>query len=57
MVRERFRPWRYTGQDLDVATGLYKMGGRYYQPELERWTQLDPLDVRRTTTCTREDIR
>jgi RHS repeat-associated protein len=35
-------PWRYTGQYQDVATGLYKMGARYYQPELGRWTQPDP---------------
>jgi uncharacterized protein RhaS with RHS repeats len=27
-------PWRYTGQYQDLATGLYKMGARYYQPEL-----------------------
>ncbi len=35
-------PWRYTGQYQDSATGLYKMGARYYQPELGRWTQPDP---------------
>jgi RHS repeat-associated protein len=35
-------PWRYTGQYQDVSTGLYKMGARYYQPELGRWTQPDP---------------
>ncbi len=35
-------PWRYTGQYQDAATGLYKMGARYYQPELGRWTQPDP---------------
>ncbi len=35
-------PWRYTGQYQDSATGLYKMGARYYQPELGRWTQQDP---------------
>jgi RHS repeat-associated protein len=34
-------PWRYTGQHQDVSTGLYKMGARYYQPELGRWTQPD----------------
>jgi RHS repeat-associated protein len=26
----------------DAATGLYKIGARYYQPELGRWTQPDP---------------
>jgi RHS repeat-associated protein len=35
-------PWRYTGQYQDTSTGLYKMGARYYQPELGRWTQPDP---------------
>ncbi len=35
-------PWRYTGQYQDAATGLYKTGARYYQPELGRWTQPDP---------------
>lgn len=33
---------RYTGQYQDTTTGLYKMGARYYQPELGRWTQRDP---------------
>lgn len=37
-----FKPWRYAGQYQDVSTGLYKMGARYYQPELGRWTQPDP---------------
>jgi RHS repeat-associated protein len=37
-----FNPWRYTGQYQDTTTGLYKIGARYYQPELGRWTQLDP---------------
>lgn len=35
-------PWRYAGQYQDVSTGLYKMGARYYQPELGRWSQPDP---------------
>jgi RHS repeat-associated protein len=37
-----FNLWRYAGQYQDVSTGLYKMGARYYQPELGRWTQPDP---------------
>ena len=37
-----FNPWRYTGQYFDDATAMYKMGARYYQPELGRWTQQDP---------------
>ncbi|HWB70621.1 MAG TPA: RHS repeat-associated core domain-containing protein, partial [Egibacteraceae bacterium] len=35
--------WRYAGAWLDAATGLYKMGLRYYSPDLARWTQPDPL--------------
>ncbi len=35
-------PWRYTGAYLD-ATGLYKLGARYYDPAKGRFTQLDPL--------------
>lgn len=38
-------PWRYTGEYQD-PTGLYKIGMRYYQPELGRWTQADPLGQR-----------
>jgi RHS repeat-associated protein len=37
-------PWRYTGAYQD-PTGLYKMGARYYQPELGRWTQKDPSRI------------
>lgn len=35
-------PWRYTGQYQVDATGLYKIGARYYQGDLGRWTQPDP---------------
>jgi RHS repeat-associated protein len=35
-------PYRYTGTYLDSTTGLYKMGVRYYDPNLGRFTQLDP---------------
>ena len=35
-------PWRFAGQYLD-GTGLYKMGERYYDPSLGRWTQQDPI--------------
>jgi RHS repeat-associated protein len=34
-------PWRYAGAYQD-ASGFYKMGLRYYRPELARWTQADP---------------
>ncbi|MEV5320308.1 RHS repeat-associated core domain-containing protein, partial [Streptomyces sp. NPDC052687] len=35
------QPFRYTGAYLD-PTGLYKMGHRYYDPQLGRFTQPDP---------------
>ncbi len=35
------QPYRYTGAYLD-PTGLYKMGARYYDPSLGRFTQPDP---------------
>jgi RHS repeat-associated protein len=34
-------PWRYTGAYQD-STGGYKMGERYYSPQLMHWTQQDP---------------
>jgi len=38
-------PWRYSGQYLDNGTGLYKMGARYYDPTLGRFTQQDQLSA------------
>ncbi|MCF2127652.1 hypothetical protein L1I79_14540 [Strepomyces sp. STD 3.1] len=35
------QPYRYTGTYLDPS-GLYKMGARYYDPQLGRFTQPDP---------------
>jgi RHS repeat-associated protein len=35
-------PWRFAGEYHDESTGLYKIGARYYQPDLGRWTQTDP---------------
>ncbi|MFI5904213.1 RHS repeat-associated core domain-containing protein [Streptomyces cyaneofuscatus] len=35
------QPFRYTGTYLDPS-GLYKMGARYYDPQLARFTQPDP---------------
>ncbi|MFI8191661.1 RHS repeat-associated core domain-containing protein [Streptomyces sp. NPDC085946] len=35
------QPYRYSGAYLD-PTGLYKMGHRYYDPQLGRFTQPDP---------------
>lgn len=37
------QPFRFAGAELDASTGLYKMGTRYYDPELGRFTQPDPL--------------
>jgi RHS repeat-associated protein len=50
-------PWRYAGQYQDISTGLYKMGARYYQPELGRWTQRDPSGRRRTPMSTSKATR
>ncbi len=36
-------PWRFAGEHLD-RTGLYKIGERYYDAHLGRWTQQDPVD-------------
>jgi RHS repeat-associated protein len=35
-------PYRYDGEYLDGATGLYRLGNRYYDPSLGRFTQVDP---------------
>jgi RHS repeat-associated protein len=35
-------PFQYTGGYLDTQTGLYKLGIRYYDPSLGRFTQPDP---------------
>jgi RHS repeat-associated protein len=35
-------PYEFTGGYLDDVTGLYKMGHRYYDPMLGRFTQTDP---------------
>jgi len=35
--------WQYTGGYLDSQTGLVKLGQRFYDPSIGRWTQLDPL--------------
>ncbi len=36
-------PYRFAGAYLDTETGLYKIGERYYDPALARWTQKDPM--------------
>jgi RHS repeat-associated protein len=35
-------PWRFAGAYFDTETSLYKMGARYYDANLARWTQPDP---------------
>lgn len=35
-------PFRYISGYLDTSTGLYKLGIRYYNPTLGRFTQTDP---------------
>lgn len=45
-------PWRFAGEFLDAPTGLYKIGARYYDPAVGRWTQQDQVldfsDVRQS---------
>lgn len=36
-------PFRYTGRRLDAETGLYYYRARYYDPELGRFLQTDPI--------------
>ncbi len=36
-------PFRFTGQKLDEATGLYFYKARYYDPETGRFLQTDPI--------------
>ncbi len=38
-----YNPYCYTGAYIDAATGLVKIGQRYYDPSVGRWTQQDPL--------------
>ncbi|MFF8633592.1 RHS repeat-associated core domain-containing protein [Streptomyces pilosus] len=45
------QPYRYAGAYSD-PTGLYKMGYRYYDPSLGRFTQPDPSGRRPTRTST-----
>lgn len=37
-------PFRFAGAIWDAGTGLYKMGERYYDPSVGRFTQPDPFD-------------
>ncbi|MDR7419859.1 MAG: RHS repeat-associated core domain-containing protein [Armatimonadota bacterium] len=35
--------YRFTGAELDQATGLYHMGARFYDPTIGRWLSEDPV--------------
>jgi RHS repeat-associated protein len=37
-------PYRFKGEYLDTASGLYKIGARYYDPATGRWTQQDTIE-------------
>ena len=36
-------PYKYNGKELDVATGLYYYGARYYDPRTSLFQSVDPL--------------
>lgn len=36
------QPFKWIGAVYDSATGLYYIGHRYYDPNFDRWTQMDP---------------
>lgn len=35
--------YKFNGKELDVETGLYYYGARYYNPQLSIWLSVDPL--------------
>src|SRR5262249_14996145 len=35
------QPFKFTGAEYEPSTNLYKMGARYYDPTVGRFTQLD----------------
>jgi RHS repeat-associated protein len=36
-------PYKYNGKELDMATGYYYYGARYYDPKRSFWLSVDPL--------------
>ncbi|HEV7251596.1 MAG TPA: RHS repeat-associated core domain-containing protein [Mesorhizobium sp.] len=47
---------RFTGHELDDATGLYYQGQRYYDPRLGRFVSPDPLYLASPDRCERNPI-
>jgi RHS repeat-associated protein len=37
------QPFKFAGAEYDASTALYKMGARYYDPAVGRFTQTDPI--------------
>ena len=35
--------YRFTGKEVDVETGLYYFGARYYDPRISLWYGVDPM--------------
>ncbi len=35
--------YKFTAKELDVETGLYYFGARYYEPRMGRWVSTDPV--------------
>ena len=42
-VSEGNTPYLFNGKELDVETGLYYYGARYYDPNTSIWEGVDPL--------------
>jgi RHS repeat-associated protein len=36
--------YRYSSKEVDLNSGLYYFGERYYQPNLQRWLNRDPIE-------------
>jgi RHS repeat-associated protein len=42
VLRNEKLPYRFTGKELDVETGLYYYGAKYLDPRVSRWLSADP---------------
>lgn len=42
-TNDPLQPYLFTGKELDMETGLYYFGARYYDPELSIWMSVDPM--------------